>query len=74
MAYRIGLARDPSAAETARMLRLYDDLYRLAAANPEEAVKLAGKGAPAMSDSAAAAAWVGVARTILNLDEFVTRE
>ena len=73
-AYMICLARDPAPAETARMLRLYDSLYRLAAANPQEATRLAGKGLGATSNPAAAAAWVGVARTVLNLDEFVTRE
>ena len=41
---------------------------------PKEAEKLVGAFKPAKAKAADAAAWVGVARAILNLDEFVTRD
>ena len=51
-----------------------DDLKRLAGERPIEAAKLVGKHKPEDVPAVAAAAWVGVARAVLNLDEFVTRE
>jgi hypothetical protein len=42
--------------------------------NPADASKLAGPGWPAETRPEEAAAWVMVARTLLNLDEFMTRE
>jgi hypothetical protein len=72
--FRLCLGRRPSQAELARLARLYEDLLALCRAKPDEAAKLAGK-TPAKGVSAPeAAAWVALARTLLNLDEFVTRE
>jgi hypothetical protein len=72
--FRLCLGREPSATELSRLTRLFEELHSLAKAKPEEAAKLAGKARPANVDAAEAAAWVALARTLLNLDEFVTRE
>src|SRR5205085_513373 len=73
-AFRLCLARDPSPAETARLGRLFEELLHTCRSHPEAAAKLAGAAQPARLDLAEAAAWVALARTVLNLDEFVTRE
>ena len=56
------------------LTRLFEDLHAACRSNPEAAAKLLGKTKPATGDVAEAAAWVALARTLLNLDEFVTRE
>jgi len=73
LAFHLCLARSPGGAESSRLARLYEDLYRLCQARPQEAARLAGKMPPGQ-DPAETAAWVAVARVLLNLDEFVTRE
>jgi hypothetical protein len=72
--FRLCLAREPSADELELLGKLYDDLLTACKADPEAAAKLLGKEKPAGADPAEAAAWVALARTIMNLDEFVTRE
>jgi mono/diheme cytochrome c family protein len=72
MEYAFG--REPTDDERKKLLRLYDEFRSLAASSPAEAAKLPGDHRPARSRPNEAAAWVGVARTLLNLDEFVTRE
>jgi hypothetical protein len=71
---KLCLCREPAAAEVARLVALQGELAKLAATDPKGAAALAGKHAPAGVPAAEAAAWVAVARTVLNLDEFVTRE
>ncbi len=73
-AMRILVARPPSPAESAILKDLFTALRDQAAAAPEAAAKLAGDNRPEGADPAEAAAWVAVARSLLNLDEFVTRE
>jgi hypothetical protein len=72
--FRLCLGREPSVQELDRLQRLFAELLSMCKAKPEEAVKLAGKQPPAGVDAAEAAAWVALSRTLLNLDEFVTRE
>jgi hypothetical protein len=72
-AFKRCLSREPTAVETDRLDRLYEDFKSLGRAKPEDAAKLAGQTLEG-SDAADAAAWVALARTLLNLDEFVTRE
>ncbi|HXG12909.1 MAG TPA: PSD1 and planctomycete cytochrome C domain-containing protein [Gemmataceae bacterium] len=72
--FRLCLAREPSADELELLGKLYDDLLTACKADPEAAAKLLGKEKPAGADPAEAAAGVALARTIMNLDEFVTRE
>ncbi|MSR60382.1 MAG: DUF1549 domain-containing protein [Planctomycetaceae bacterium] len=68
------LARPPTIAERERLKQLHDDLRSAAAADLPAAAKLVGDPKPANGQLAELAATVAVARIILNLDEFVTRE
>jgi mono/diheme cytochrome c family protein len=67
------LSREPTAAEQNRLVKLFDDVAAQYRNQPEEAAKLAQVD-PKLSDAAQAAAWFVVARTVLNLDETITRE
>jgi hypothetical protein len=73
-AFRLCTARTPAARELVRLRQLYDDLRELCEADPNGASKLAGGSVPNGVSVTATAAWVAVARTILNLDEVLTRE
>ncbi|MFO0880841.1 MAG: PSD1 and planctomycete cytochrome C domain-containing protein [Gemmataceae bacterium] len=72
-AFRICTARRPTTDELASLRSLHDDLLALSKTNPKEARALAGGSLPGCSDTELAA-WVGLARTLLNLDEVMTRE
>jgi mono/diheme cytochrome c family protein len=72
--FHLCLARAPSAKELAALSALYDDFVSVCRANPKETARLIGPNPPAGVEPAEAAAWVALARTLLNLDEFVTRE
>ena len=72
-AFRLCLAREPTTREQVLLLRLYGDLLENCKANPTEAAKLVGKAKPS-GELAEAATWVAMARALMNLDEFVTRE
>jgi hypothetical protein len=72
--FRLCLGREPTAAEVDRLTRLYEELHALARAKPEAAAHLLGEKKPRGSETTETAAWVALARAILNLDEFVTRE
>ncbi|NBV21689.1 MAG: DUF1549 domain-containing protein [Proteobacteria bacterium] len=67
------LARPPSPEELGRLLKLYDAQLKLAQANAEGAVKIAGAGkaAPEVPEKATL---VALGRVMLNLDEFFTRD
>ena len=73
-AFRRALAREPDGVELSLMIDLLGDQQQLFAADRGSAAKLAGPGFPGDLSQEDAAAWFTVARTILNLDEFVTRE
>ena len=60
--------------EAKRLVLLYDDLLALAKGHPDEATRLAGKTRAVGVSAVEAAAWVALARALMNLDEFVTRE
>jgi hypothetical protein len=72
--FRTCLSREPTPTESARLRRLYTEMRALCEAQPEAAAKIAGGGGAAGASAPEAAAWVVTARTVLNLDEFVTRE
>lgn len=73
--YRICLARDPNADEVACLEQLYEAQQELLRADLNAARTIAGKPPEtAETDAVAAAAWVGIGRTLLNLDEFLNRE
>lgn len=73
-AFRLCLARVPSAPELDRLQQLLEEMIQLAKSSSAEAVKLAGPYKMPLIPVEEMAAWVAVARTMMNLDEFVTRE
>ncbi len=74
LAFRLCLAREPTEQELSILQQLHDRLLEECEADPEAARWFAGEALPEGIEPAEAATWVGLARTILNLDEFVTRE
>jgi hypothetical protein len=72
-AFRQCLGRGPIGGELERLAKLFEDLHDLAKASQASAIKLLGKR-KVKTDAVEAAAWVAVARAIMNLDEFVMRE
>jgi len=74
LAFRLCLSREPTSTEAERLTAFQREIARLCAADPQAARKLAGPGPDPGSDPAELASWVAVARTVLNLDEFLTRE
>jgi hypothetical protein len=73
-AFQLCLARQPTEGELSQLSGYYNDLVELARSDSGAAEKLAGPAKRGEADSAEAAAWVALGRTILNLDELVTRE
>ena len=72
-AYRLALARPPSATEQERLLGFYLEQKQKLETDPEKRDALfaaALEGVPQVE----AAVWVAVSRVVLNLDEFITRE
>jgi hypothetical protein len=68
------LAREPSRAELARLHIFYQVQLRLARANLENAARIVNDRSVEASRVAETATLIVVARTVMNLDEFVTRE
>ncbi len=68
--FRVALTRPPLTAETDRLLKLFKQQRELLRLNPAKAAEIAA----AKEHSENAAATVLVARTLLNLEEFFTRE
>jgi hypothetical protein len=73
-AFRSCLSREPSSAETRRLNQYLHQQLQGFEANPSEAEKVAARERPAGTTAPQAAAWTAVARVLLNLDEFITRE
>jgi hypothetical protein len=72
LAWRLCLARPPTAAERARLLKLLEDYRAWYSEHERDAAALAGETS---ADAAAeTAAWIATASVLLNLDEFITRE
>ncbi|MBM3814455.1 MAG: DUF1549 domain-containing protein [Acidimicrobiia bacterium] len=71
-AFRLSLSRQPSAGERAMLDRLLNQQWNEFRQAPEDAGTLAGKAPKERAPQLAA--WTAVARVILNLDEFITRE
>jgi hypothetical protein len=73
--WRVCLAREPTAEELTRLERLYATQLELLRADPAAAQAIAGKHLEAAgTDAASVAAWIGISRALLNLDEFLNRE
>ena len=73
-AFRWCLSRPPSAMERQRLEILYEQQYREFAGHPAEAKALATIKLPKGMDPPTFAAWTTVARVLMNLDEFITKE
>jgi hypothetical protein len=73
--YRLGLSRPAQQQEIGELGALFSEELKLCQTDPEAAFALAGQQPlPDGVDKSEAAAWVGLARTVLNLDEFITRQ
>jgi hypothetical protein len=73
-AFKLALSREASESELAKLRTLYTEARAAFDKDEEGAKNLAGDSAPAAVPIAEAAAWTIVARTLTNLDEFITRE
>jgi hypothetical protein len=72
--FRLCMSREPTARELVRLVQLHADLSAACNAQFEQAAKLAGDLRIEAVGPTELAAWVAQARTLMNLDEFVTRE
>jgi len=68
------LSRPPSDLERQLLTDLFNDLRQLYETNPSAADQLVARSALGQTPIAEHAAWIGVARTLLNQEEFITRE
>jgi len=72
-AYELALARPPAPKETERLANYFDQEMSSFGKDPTSAAALFPSPAEGVAP-AEAAAWVGISRVLLNLDEFITRE
>jgi cytochrome c5 len=73
-AFRLCLAREPKPAERQRLQKLMGQQRTEFAANLKDAERLTPPLVPVKANIQEFAAWTAVARVLLNLDEFITRE
>ena len=73
-AFLIVLSRPPTATEAARLEQYRQQVITACAADAEKAKQIAGMPEPVADQACETASWVAVARVLLNLDEFMTRE
>ncbi len=73
-AFRECMGREPSDAELTRLKQFLDSQESAFQANPEVAAKFADQHVPEDVDAPERASYVALARVIMNLDEFITRE
>ncbi|MEK7794069.1 MAG: DUF1553 domain-containing protein, partial [Candidatus Hydrogenedentota bacterium] len=72
--FRACLAREPQPREIETLTALWNDQKSLFTQHPDAAKKLAGERLPPTISPEDTAPWIIVARSLMNLDEFVTRE
>ena len=72
-AFELCVSRKPSASETRRIMEYYAQQKQLLEKDPKASESMQ-PFRPQGVDALDAAAWVGVSRVLLNLDEFITRE
>ena len=73
--FRLCLGRSPDEYELVDLEALVELQARLLSRDPELAAKMIGDAPlPSGNDAVEASVWIGLARTLLNLDEFITRE
>ncbi|WP_339731243.1 PSD1 and planctomycete cytochrome C domain-containing protein [uncultured Gimesia sp.] len=73
-AFQICLSRSPADHELEVLTRYLKEQRTHFKKSPKEAAQVASKNRPETIDVAEAASWTAVARVLLNLDEFITRE
>ena len=73
-AFEAALGRTPDSSELARLRSYLQEQRERFAKDPAAAEAFAPNPAPAGSPLPEAAAWTAVARVLMNLDEFITRE
>ena len=73
-AFETAVGRMPSATELARLKEFLDQQRQRFASDQTAAESFAPNPAPPNTTLAEAASWAAVARVIMNLDEFITRE
>ena len=75
LALQLCLARQPSDGELQDIMDLYRDQYQLLEQDQQAVAAIVGKTKlPDQASPAEMAAWIIVGRTLMNLDEFITRE
>jgi mono/diheme cytochrome c family protein len=74
LAFELSLSRAPSSAELSRMRDYLHQQQSHFATDTNSAAEFAPQPLPASTSAPAAAAWTSVARVLMNLDEFITRE
>ncbi len=72
-AFRLCLSRDPFEKDLEIVRKLYEAQHRLAAADLTGAATIVGDKEMSSEAAADLAAWIIVSRTLINLDEFITR-
>ena len=73
LAFRLALSRPPSNLEQHRLERYFATQKAVFAKEPDSVSKVAGM-APVSVEPVEAATWVALCRTLINLNEFMTRE
>ena len=73
-AFRLCLARSPTVSEKHRLIEFYRHSTRALEQNPDQVDALFPPQGVEGIDRNQAAIWVGISSTLLNLDEFITRE
>ncbi|WP_299464021.1 PSD1 and planctomycete cytochrome C domain-containing protein [uncultured Gimesia sp.] len=73
-AFQICLSRTPDDHELEVLTRYLTEQRAHFKKSPQEAAQVAAKKLPEKTDVAEAASWTAVARVLMNLDEFITRE
>jgi len=73
--FRLCLVRDPGVAEQRLLAQLLAEEWTDLKANPDEAKRLVREAElPPNTDRVRFAAWIALARVLMNCDEFITRE
>ncbi|MCU0873081.1 MAG: DUF1553 domain-containing protein, partial [Pirellulaceae bacterium] len=72
--FRLAFVRSAESPELERLAAYLTQQRAAWADSPEDAKRFAGSAFPEGTPAAEAAAWVSVARVLMNLDEFITRE
>ena len=74
LAFRYCVGREPDLVERTRLVRLYEEQLELCRQHEQAVQLVAGQSCPDSISAVELAAWIGVGRTLLNIDEFVMRE